>query len=287
MYKYDYANDEYELRHHHKLKHHGLEITPVRQTRKTRRILKANTQSVELPHMEDDTHFRRVIYNAKKNVIRAKAKDIEKFVREAKAKYSSVDLKLGQQAFNTNQLASGVYKVYDEEGYYRCTGTLVSGRMYVVAHVLSEDTTKHYTARNHVHSIRMEAKDAYVVNNEVVAFKVNGIPSVFTNKRFKKLEDSGIVTIFGFGNGESSTPDSIVGFASTLGWCNARTRCGDCTAPVLDMNGNIVGFWTHGNGISFGRFEPVTDEFFLIFKDCANLTHVGLDFRFRPLSPSL
>jgi hypothetical protein len=100
------------------------------------------------------------------------------------------------------------------------------------------------------------------------------------------LEDAAIVTVFGFGCGESLQPDSVVGFASPLGWCNAPTRDGDCTAPVLDVNGKIVGFWTHGNGRDFGRFERITPEFIEQTKDNKDVVfHSGLLFRSSPPSP--
>jgi hypothetical protein len=130
----------------------------------------------------------------------------------------------------------------------------------------------------------LNMKDIVVMNNEVSAVRVNGLASPFKNNNFKILEDSAIVTVFGYGDGEKSQPDAIVGFASPLGWCNAKTRCGDCTSPVLDLNGNIVGFWTHGDGINFGRFEPINEEFIARAKVLGGPVHSGLDFRCTPLS---
>jgi hypothetical protein len=100
------------------------------------------------------------------------------------------------------------------------------------------------------------------------------------------LTNASIVTVFGFGNGSSSEPDSVVGFASPKGWCNAPTRDGDCTSPVLDYEGKIVGFWTHGNGRDFGRFEPIT-EAMKILAASNNIKHVGLDFQLAPHSPQI
>jgi len=232
----------------------------------------------------DENKFRRTIYESKHRVVRATTSQVQKFVREAQAVLSKEMEILKPQAWNPNEKARSVFKVFDEQNNYKCTGTLVGGRMYVVAHVLSEDITAKYYARNHVHSLELLAKEAIIINPEIIAFKVRGIPSEFKNSHFKVLRDAGIVTIFGFGMGLSSTPDAIVGFASPLGWCNAKTRCGDCTSPVLDECGNIVGFWTHGNGISFGRFEPITDIFIADLKEITALethNHVGLDFPLR------
>jgi hypothetical protein len=100
----------------------------------------------------------------------------------------------------------------------------------------------------------------------------------------KVLEDASIVTVFGFGGGLECSPDSKPGFASPQGWCNSKTVDGDCTSPVLDNDGKIVGFWTHGDGKSFGRFEPVTDDLITFAKTGSTSLHVGLDFQLRPHS---
>jgi len=151
--------------------------------------------------------------------------------------------------------------------------------------VIDESLEGFYTARNHVHSLQLDLSTFVMVNDEIGYFLVNGIPSVFKVQHLKPLEVASIVTIFGFGDGEGSTPDVIQGFASPLGWCNARTRPGDCSSPALDLDGRIVGFWTHGNGKTFGRFEPVTQELIDHVKgELEPLTHTGLDFRSRPLS---
>lgn len=249
----------------------------------------AETQGTpEIPHMKDDTTFRKVVYASKHRQVKARASEVKAFVQLAREKFSQETVKLTKQAWSPSKLASGIFKIYDEDNNYKCTGTLVSGYMYVVAHVLSEDSTKKYFARNHEHSLVLEASKSIICNKEIVAFPTCGIPSVFKNTQFKTLVDAGIVTIYGFGNGERSSPDAVIGFASPLGWCNAKTRCGDCSAPALDEEGNIVGFWTHGNGVSFGRFEPITDDFKQFIGEMhQSVTHVGLDFRSRPLSPSI
>jgi hypothetical protein len=96
------------------------------------------------------------------------------------------------------------------------------------------------------------------------------------------MENAGIVTIFGYGSGTSQHPDSVVGFASPKGWCNAKTRPGDCTSPVLGSEGEIYGFWTHGDGKCFGRFEPVTQEMIDFAKLGKAQLHVGMDFLSLP-----
>ncbi len=131
----------------------------------------------------------------------------------------------------------------------------------------------------------MRGQDIVIVNKEIAYFPINGHASPFRARSFKILEDASIVTVFGYGSGQDSEPDAIVGFASPLGWCNAATRCGDCTAPVLDLDGKIVGFWTHGNGKNFGKFEQVTPEFLeqVRCNEQAPL-HGGLVFQSRPHS---
>jgi hypothetical protein len=130
--------------------------------------------------------------------------------------------------------------------------------------------------------LKLKGSDIVLVNEEIAYFKVSGLASPFNAKSMRVLTHASIVTVFGFGNGNDNQPDSIVGFASPMGWCNAATRDGDCTSPVLDYEGKIVGFWTHGNGRDFGRFEPVTEAMQKIASSDNQVVHVGLDF---PLAP--
>jgi len=190
------------------------------------------------------------------------------------------------QAYKPVGLAAGIYKFYVNDRY-ACTATHVGGRLYVVLHCLSEDSTAEYKAVNHVNTFKLNAKDIVQVNREIAYFPVSGVPSVWKQRDFKVLEDADIVTVYGYGGGQDAEPDAIPGFASPLGWCNAPTRNGDCTAPVLNVNGKIVGFWTHGNGIDFGRFEPVTDDFIQAIGVDHSVSHTGLDFRFSPHSQVL
>jgi hypothetical protein len=163
----------------------------------------------------------------------------------------------------------------------------VGNKVFVVVHSLSEDITLEYKAVNHVHTHKMLGKDIVLVNEEIAYFPLNGFSSPFKVHNMKVMEDASIITVFGFGNGNDDQPDAIVGFASPLGWCNAPTRDGDCTAPVLDVAGNVVGFWTHGNGRDFGRFEPVTAKMQEAARAGVGKNHVGLDFQFAPRSPQI
>lgn len=191
--------------------------------------------------------------------------------------------KMRKQSWNPSVKSAGVFKIYDGKNRYRCTGTLVGQRMYVVNHVMDESLTEVYIARNHVHNIELDPKTYQVMNDEIGSFFTSGVPSVFKASNLKIMDDAAIVSILGYGEGANSSPDIITGFASPKGWCNAATRCGDCSAPALDIDGNIVGFWTHGNGKTFGRFEPITEEFIELAK-IQYASHSGLDFRSRPLS---
>jgi len=244
-------------------------------------------ENLELPPLMSDADIRRKIYASKKKVVRAKKADVDSFIKQAQEKFQSALVKCKKQSWNANEKAAGVYKIYNEEERYLCTGTLVGNKMYVVMHCLSENIANKYTARNHVHSLQLLASEMLVMNDDIVAFRVHGIKSPFGNTNLKVLQDAAIVTIFGFGSGDKTTPDSIVGFASPQGWCNAKTRSGDCTSPVLDRDGNIVGFWTHGNGNDFGRFECVTDSFIALAKSGFQVTHNGLDFQSSPLSQKI
>jgi hypothetical protein len=192
---------------------------------------------------------------------------------------------LKKQSFEPAILDAGIYKIYDDQQRYLCTGTLVSNRMFVVLHCLdANDLTRNYYARNHVHSLELKANTLQSHNEEIGSFAVNGVKSPFTIRKFRVLQTSEIVSVYGYGDGTKVRPEIIQGFASPLGWCTAATRNGDCTSPVLDVNGSIVGFWTHGNGINFGKFEPVTPEFLEQLKNNnikeeTEVTHVGLDFQ--------
>jgi hypothetical protein len=224
-----------------------------------------------------------------KKPVSANKKDILGFLVDAadKQKKAMAHFKAKPQSFEPNALAAGVYRWYRVEGdkmTYLCTATHVGNKMIVVLHSLSEDVSVKYRAINHVHTFDFKGSDVNVYGEHLAWFPVSGHPSPFKGTTMKVLEDAQIVSVFGYGNGQKTAPDVVTGFASPLGWCNARTRDGDCTSPVLDSDGKIVGFWTHGNGIDFGRFEPVTSEFIAIVKNGPNPEHVGLDFLNRPHS---
>jgi hypothetical protein len=192
---------------------------------------------------------------------------------------------MSPQAFSPDKLSIGVFKIYCGDTYV-CTGTLVAGHMVVVTHCLSEDMSKSYRAVNHARSLILSTKNLYLLTEELAFFKVSGVPSPFSKKSLKVLEDPAIVTVFGFGPGLETEPEMMMGFASPEGWCNAPTRDGDCTSPVLNHDGSIVGFWTHGNGTNFGRFEGVTEEMKLkMFEEGDVPLHKGMLFRKRPYSP--
>ncbi len=235
---------------------------------------------VLLPPSKPDDAARRAIYQAKHRNVQVSLAEMEKFVAQAKEAYST---NLKPQSFKPQQLAAGVYKMYVDDRY-ACTATHVGNRLYVVLHCLSENSETKYRAVNQTHVLEVNGYDLVVVNKEIGYFPVNGIPSPFKTKDFKILETANIVTVLGYGHGQCNEVDAVVGFASPLGWCNAATRDGDCTAPVLNCDGKIVGFWTHGNGKDFGRFEPITQEFLEIAKtdNISAAQHSGLVFRSSP-----
>jgi len=251
--------------------------------RRVENRIRVRGQAVELPPVESDAGLRRAIYNSKHRKVSCSSDELIKFISDAQAAYKTqMSEPLKMQAWNPSKLAAGVYKIFCGDRYL-CTGTHVGNKLFVVVHSLSEDITKEYKAVNHVHTHKLLGKDIVLVNAEIAYFPLQNAASPFKAHNMKVMENASIVTVFGFGNGSSDQPDSIVGFASPLGWCNAPTRDGDCTSPVLDVNGNVVGFWTHGNGRDFGRFEPVTKA----MKDVAArgvISHTGLDFQLAPHS---
>jgi hypothetical protein len=190
---------------------------------------------------------------------------------------------LKRQSFNPIQLAHGIYKIYVNDRY-ACTGTLVGNKMYVVLHCLEENSEVKMKAINSSSVIELKPELLVVVSPEIGYIPVNSVASVFKKKNFKMMENAGIVSVFGFGNGQKEEPDLLIGFASPLGWYNCATRDGDCTSPVLNGDGNIVGFHTHGDGKGFGKFEPITQEFLDAIDD-DNVTLNGLDFRTSLSSP--
>jgi hypothetical protein len=240
---------------------------------------------VEIPSLRDDAEIKRKIYASKHRKFYANKKIVDGFLKESKDKLEAELKKLSKQSWNPNDKSAGIFKIFDQQDRYRCTGTLVGGRMYVVNHVIDERLTGYFTARNHVHSVKLNLEKYCLLNDEIGCFPCE-VSSPFKRTDMKVLGSASIVTIFGYGIGENSSPDLLTGFASPLGWCNAMTRSGDCSAPALDADGKIVGFWTHGNGKTFGRFEPITDEFLSLVKETST-SHSGLDFLLRPLSQKL
>jgi hypothetical protein len=246
-------------------------------------LAQRQAKTPEVPILRDDSDIKRKIYASKKKIYRMKTQDIEEFISLARKKMEGQISKFRRQAWNPADKSSGVFKIFDDQGRYRCTGTLVGQRMYVVNHVMDESLTKVYTARNHVHNIQLDPSTFQIMNDEIGSFYTSGVPAIFKVHHLKVMEDAALVSIYGYGEGDKTSPDVITGFASPKGWCNAATRCGDCSAPALDVDGNIVGFWTHGNGKTFGRFEPITEEFIELAK-IQYTVHTGLDFQRRPLS---
>nr|WPR18224.1 MAG: hypothetical protein [Crogonang virus 46] len=226
--------------------------------------------------------LRRKIYASKRRTYRAPT-NMANILKEKSIAHFN-EQTLYQQAFKPSVLASGVYKFYNED-QYACTATQVSNRLYVVLHALSEDSSRKYKATNYARTLELKGTDFIAINDEIGYFPVPGIPSVWKNKDLRVVEDACIVGVFGFGSGDSEEPDLLTGFASPQGWCNAKTRDGDCTAPVLDEDGKILGFWTHGNRRGFGRFEPITTQYKESLNSDEMVLHSGLGFRSCPLSP--
>jgi len=243
-----------------------------------------------MPSVRDDAAIKRKIYESKHRTFRVKKDRFDAFILDAREALEAEMLKARRQSWNPNQKAAGVYKIYDDQDHYRCTGTLVGHRMFVVNHAVNESLAGSYHARNHIHSIELKLEDFTPISDEIGWFLVVGIPSPFKTNDLKVLEVASVINVFGFGGGEGTTPDCVSGFASPLGWCSAETRFGDCSAPALNADGKIVGFWTHGNGkkngLSFGRFDPISQDWIDECKlDAGKSLHDGLLFRSRPLSP--
>jgi hypothetical protein len=215
-----------------------------------------------------------------------------KFCSDAKKEFNErLKKPMQTQAYAPSTLADSVYKFYEEVSgayVYRCTVTHVSNKLVVVLHALSENLNTKYRAVNVARTIDFKGKDMIPITEELGVFPVNGFKPQFTVRNLVPMKESGIITVLGYGHGVTSSPEAMIGFASPLGWCNAATRNGDCSSPVLDVCGNIVGFWTHGieqnatSPESFGRFDPVTQHMIGMFQSNNQPMHMGLDFQSRP-----
>jgi hypothetical protein len=258
---------------------------PAYSKKAGRTYIRGQATVIPVPHTKDDSEFRRKVAASKTRggKIMVTRKDYDDFLQQARKGLEKVTKVLESQAWRPATLAEGVFKIFNDEGQFLCTGTMVANKMFVVLHALSEDSTKKYRAVNATHVLELLSEKSIVMNSQILAFEVNGIPSPFKKKDLRIMEEAGIVTVYGYITGEEKAPVSMVGFASPRGWCNAITYSGVCTSPVLDQDGKIVGLWTHGNAKDFGRFEPITQEFLDLMSSNSNPTHVGLAFRSRPL----
>jgi hypothetical protein len=223
--------------------------------------------------------FAQKVAASKKRVYRASDVAQAEFQKACERKELSTlnETLLKPESWNNADKCSAVYKIY-RDGQYMCSGTHVGNKMIVVQHILSENSSVVYKAVNHVH--QLELRNPVLFGDELAVFEVNGIPSPFKANHLRALSDASIVSVLGFGDGQVSTPDTITGFASIEGYCNAHTRPGDCSAPVLDRDGFIVGFHTHGNGKiakAFGRFEKVSSELIAMVK-ADHSVHIGMLF---------
>jgi hypothetical protein len=250
-----------------------------RHVRKERR---ANRQGIELTNVAPDVLLRQAIYASKKRTYRAPDNIADNLREESRVAFTD-KLKLEKQAFQPTKLLGGVYKFF-VDGRYACTATHVGSKLIVVLHVLSEDPNVTYTATNHLQTIQFKGSQAKLLNKELGYFPMSGHKAIFRVSDIRALKTANIVSLIGYGPGVEDDPDLRLGFASPLGWCDAKSENGDCSGPVLDIDGKIVGFWTHGDGKGFGRFEPVDDEMRTRLGQ-EKPTHVGLNFRSSPLSP--
>jgi len=228
---------------------------------------------------------------ASRRPVKAPAQTME-FVQEAKKRFEvAIKQPIQPQAFSAHELSDSIYKFYmlkNGEYQYMCSATHVASKLVVVMHALSEDVSTQYRIVNSSRTIDLFGKDIVVLNDQLAYFPINGFPTKLPSRRMKVMEESGIVNILGYGHGDKAYPESLLGYASPLGWCNAPTRQGDCSAPVLDGCGFVVGFWTHGieqhllSYESFGKFEPVTEDMITELKSSTQVLHTGLDFQSGP-----
>jgi len=168
------------------------------------------------------------------------------------------------------------------DGEYACTATLANGRLFVVLHALKGVSSK-YQIVNHAGTVELDFSTLVVHTPEIGSFACVNVASPFKGPHIlKTLEQSAIVMIYGYGAG-SSEPEAILAFGSPKGWANAKTEVGTCTSPVLDVDGRIVGFWTHGNG-KFGCFDPITPEFIASVKATHSKPLSSTVFQSGPLS---
>jgi len=251
-----------------------------------------NEAKQAIPDVKKIAEVQKKIKNSKREYTISTNDYLNWLKMERKKKDQSVSemgkIYIEKQAFSPQDIMAGIYKIYNDKDQYLCTGTLVANRMFVVLHCLdSNDLTRDYKARNHVNSIVMKGETLIAHNNEIGSFRVSTVKTPFNIRTMRVLENSEMVSVFGYGEGIKTSPDLIMGFASPLGWCTAPTRVGDCTSPVLDVNGKIVGFWTHGDGQKYGKFEPVTQGMIDDLKTESGTSLDAMDFRSSLLSQKL
>lgn len=244
----------------------------------------------EMPELKADNAMRRRIAKARvsrpalpereyKLWRRALGSKLEKVARKGKtAKFQN---KMKQQSVEIGKIFPSVFKIYRDDVYV-CTGTLIGNRMFVVLHALSEDMTTKYKAVNYVHQIELKASTLEAHSMEIGSFAVNGIAAPL-KKNSMRIPDKGeLMCVVGFGAGSETYPALKLGFGSPKGWMDADTVAGDCSSPVLNKEQRVVGFWTHGNGLTngneFGRFEPVNQAMIDVV-GATPIVHQGLDFQ--------
>jgi len=240
---------------------------------------RAYKQSVVDVSTLSDAQLERRVAEAKRRTYSSSERQADLLEKLALEKFANATAT--PQALNYSHLSSGVFK-FMKNDKYMCSATVVGGYAYVVLHAIGERDDK-YVITNHAGHYTLPGPRLQIVNKEMARFPI-GAASPFKKRHLRCLTKPEIVTVLGFGTGQDEQPDALIGFAAPSGWCNADTRYGDCSAPVLDRDGHIVGFWTHGNGKGFGRFEPVTAEFIESIGQ-EHISQVGMDFQSRPLSP--
>lgn len=235
----------------------------------------------------DEAKLNRAVVLSKQIKVQPTENDIKRFINDANVAFTLERQKVYCQGYSPTKVHSAVFKAYVNNKYC-CTATQVGNRMYIVVHCLDVDVDAEYLFVNNVHTLGpYTAKELTIYNEQLAYFRISGIPSVFSARSLRVLEDAQIISLIGYGSGQEKEPVTRLGFASPAGWCNAASVNGDCTGPVLDKDGFIVGFWTHGavaKELHFGRFEPVTQE---MREDHAKVATAplfsGLVFRSSPL----
>ena len=163
---------------------------------------------------------------------------------------------------------------------------MVSAKLVMVAHSLSDDLNQWYVFTNAKFCYAIQGRNAKPLSQELVYFPIPQHVGSMKARNLKIPTKIQPAIILGYGNGQMERPRVKLGVASPSGWTSIFTENGDCSSPVMTDNGEIIGFWTHGNNDPenpIGKFEVVTEEIISALKEVPSRKSSNKLFRLTPL----